>query len=105
MNKKEKSWAECNGVGEDMIEEAGARAADTEKTRWSVVFRDDGLISPAAEGFLAPVCHEGFDLFHAARDAGEQLHAVRRHRNVVLDADLERTQTFWWVRREFFSDE
>lgn len=49
---------------------------------------NDALIFQAAEGFLAPVCHEVFDLLDGARDAGEQLHAVRRHRDVVLDTNL-----------------
>lgn len=49
---------------------------------------EDGLIFLAAEGFLAPVRHEFLDLFDGARDAGEQLDAVRRHCDVVLDTHL-----------------
>lgn len=42
-----------------------------------------------AEGLLRiPVSHEGLDLLHGSRDAGQQLHAVRRHRDVVLDTHL-----------------
>lgn len=39
------------------------------------------------EGF-GRVGHEGFDLLHGARDAGQQLHPLRRHRDVVFDANL-----------------
>lgn len=52
---------------------------------------DDGLIFQAAEGFLAPVRHKVFDLLDGARDAGEQLHAVHCHRDVVLDTHLDDT--------------
>lgn len=50
--------------------------------------RDDGLIFLAAEGFLALVCHEGLDFFHGTWDAGEQLHAICHHCDVILDTHL-----------------
>lgn len=59
-----------------------------QNSRYFAADCDDALIFLAAEGFLAPVRHEGFDLFHGARDAGEKLHAVRRHCHVVLDTHL-----------------
>ena len=44
-----------------------------------------------AEG-LPGVRHEGLDLVHAARHARQELHAVRRHGDVVLDAHLDHKQ-------------
>lgn len=52
-------------------------------------------IDDGAEGF-GRVGHEGLDLLHSARDAGQQLHAVGRHRDVVLDANLRTTAGFQW---------
>lgn len=47
---------------------------------------DDG-----AEGFCR-FRHESLDLLHGARDAGQQLHPVCCHRNVVFNANLEMTR-------------
>lgn len=47
---------------------------------------DDG-----AEGFCG-FRHESLDLLHGARDAGQQLHPICCHRNVVFNANLEMTR-------------
>lgn len=59
---------------------------------------DEGLgtaslwwLTGGADGWtegLGRVGHEGFDLLHGARDAGQQLHPLRRHRDVIFDANL-----------------
>lgn len=52
-------------------------------------------VGDGAEGF-GRVGHERLDLLHGSRDAGQQLHAVRRHSDVVLDANLRATAGFQW---------